>query len=280
MWRRGIFQIIVYLGLFLLSSMALAPLVWGILTSFKPDYEIFRIPIQWWPANPTIAHYERVLSGSIAKGNMLRSIINSIIVSCSAAVFSTVCALACAYATARLKSLGGYTFLIIVLLASMVPTIAILIPLFFLTNWLHIYDTYLGLIFVHTALRIPFSAWLLHGFLQELPWELEEAALVDGCSKRQAFLLVILPLLRPGIAATLLLAALYVWQDFLIGFTLTQSSNLRVATVALYDYLSQFGVQWGELMAATTLTAVPLMLAFYAFQRQIIEGLAGGSVKQ
>jgi len=280
MWRRVIFQIIVYLGLFLLSSMALAPLVWGILTSFKPDYEIFRIPTRWWPENLTIAHYERVLSGSIARGNMLRSIINSIIVSGGAAVFSTVCALACAYATARLKPLGGYPFLIIVLLASMVPTIAVLIPLFFLTNWLHVYDTYLGLIFIHTALRIPFSAWLLHGFFQELPWELEEAALVDGCSRRQAFLLVILPLLRPGIAATLLLAALYVWQDFLIGFTLTQSSSLRVATVALYDYLSQFGVQWGELMAATVLTAVPLMLAFYAFQRQIIEGLAGGSVKQ
>lgn len=279
MVRHNLFIGCCYLMLLVISFFALAPLVWGILTSLKPTEEIFRLPISWWPKRLYLGHYTRVFSGGFYKGGMPRAIVNSVLVSVSSAVLATLLGVCSAYFTARLKRRFWRAYLVILMAANMAPLVAILIPIFFLVYWLRLYDTYFGMILVHTALRLPFSAWILHGFLAGFPWELEEAALVDGCSRVRSFFSVVLPLLRPGIAAAMLLAALYVWQDFLIGFTLVQRPSLRVSTVALYDYLSQFGVQWGELMAATTLAAVPLLFAFYIFQRQIIAGLAYGSGK-
>ena len=131
----------------------------------------------------------------------------------------------------------------------------------------------------HVAWRIPFTIWLLHGFFKHIPEEIEEAALIDGCTRLEAFLKISLPLVKPGLAASLVLILVYVWQDFLIGFTLILSDEKRVATVALYDYLSQFGIQWGELMAATLLAVFPVLALFLALQRQFIHGLTGGAVK-
>ncbi|MEM3432953.1 MAG: carbohydrate ABC transporter permease [Candidatus Hadarchaeum sp.] len=273
-------QTVIYVLLVTTSVFAVAPLIWGIVTSFKPYDEIFQTHVSWWPRKVTLQHYMTVVcEGSFAKGGMIRAICNSMLVSIAAAMLSTMFGICSAYYTARMKKRFWRAYLLILLGANMTPMVAILVPLFFLVYWFRLYDTYMSMILVHTALRLPFSAWILHGFLLVFPWELEEAALVDGCSRLRAFLYVAMPILRPGLAAAGLLAALYVWQDFLIGFTLVQRPSLRVSTVALYDYLSQFGIQWGELMAATTLAAIPLLVAFYAFQKQLIAGLAYGSEK-
>lgn len=269
-----------YFLLILLCLWSVIPLIWALSTSLKPNDLIFGYPPKWIPTEVTLEHYVAVLfSGSFAGSNFGRAIVNTIGVALITAIITLLVSTLASYSTARLKVPGSNGFLIMVLSTTMIPGISILVPLYIFCNRLHIYDTYLALIMTHVAWRIPFTIWVLHGFFKNIPEEIEEAALIDGCTRLGAFFRISLPLAKPGLAASLVLILVYVWQDFLIGFTLILSDEKRVATVALYDYLSQFGIQWGELMAATLLAVFPVLALFLVLQRQFIHGLTGGAVK-
>jgi len=270
----------VYTLLILLSALAVIPLIWALSTSLKPDKLIFSYPPKWIPSEITLKHYITVLfSGSFTGANFGRAIVNTIGVALVTAVITLLVSTLASYSTARLRVPGSNGFLVVILSTTMIPGISILVPLYIFSNKLHIYDTYFVLIMTHVAWRIPFTTWLLHGFFKNIPKEIEEAALIDGCTHLGAFFRISLPLVKPGLAASLVLVLVYVWQDFLVGFTLILSEEKRVATVALYDYLSQFGIQWGELMAATLVAVFPVLALFLILQRQFIHGLTGGAIK-
>lgn len=260
------------------SVVSLFPIIWGLRTSLMPSSDIFSSSPVWIPKQATIEHYKRVLLGG--GGYFLRAILNSVLVGVATVAVTLAVAILASYTTARLALSGSRVILVVLLATTMIPGIATLVPLYVLANIMKIYNTYAILIAVHAAWRIPMAIWVLHGFFREIPTEIEESALIDGCTRFQAFLKVLLPLAKPGIAAAAILSFIYVWQDFLIGFVLVTSRDLHVAPVALYYYLDQFGIRWGELMAATTLTYVPAVVAFLVFQRQLIYGLTAGAVKE
>lgn len=169
--------------------------------------------------------------------------------------------------------------MIALLLASMTPVIAVLVPLYAFAAKLQMLNTYQVLIIVFTAWQLPGTLWLIRGFLDSIPIELEEAALVDGCTRFGAFMRIILPQLKPGLIAAGLIVFVYVWNEFIIAVSLASKQEMRLVSVGLYFYLSDFGVEWGKIAAGAVLSMLPPAVLFFFLQRHLIHGLSAGSVK-
>jgi multiple sugar transport system permease protein len=183
------------------------------------------------------------------------------------------------YAAARFRFRARSVLLFMILMTSMIPGIAILVPMYLLAVQVGVYNTYFGLALVYTAWQVPTVVWVLKAYFEAIPREIDDAARIDGCSEYRVFWQIVLPLARPGLAAAGLLVFVYVWNDFLIASTLVTSTDLRMVSVGLYNYLSTYGILWGPLMAATIIALLPVVVLFAATQRQFVEGLAAGAVK-
>jgi len=261
---------------FAAAVFALFPIAWGVVTSLKTRGAIFQSPPQWWPDPATGENYRAVLLGS----NMPVYFRNSLIVTISSIVLTLTVASLAAYALARFR-LKGKPFLMFVMLAtSMIPTIAVVVPLYSIASQTGLLDTLTALVLAFTAWQVPMSVWLLRGFFQGIPQSLDESALIDGCSRFQAFRKIILPLSRPGLAAAAVLVWIYTWNDFIIPITLTASDAHRVVSIGLYYYITVFGIEWGHLMAAVVLVLAPAILAFAFLQRSFVSGLTAGATKE
>jgi multiple sugar transport system permease protein len=261
--------------LILCSAFALIPILWAISTSLKPEALIVQYPPKWIPLNITLDNYTKVLFHS----NFLKYFSNSILVSTISVIASLVISAHAAYAASRFNFKGKKLILFIILMTSMIPGIAILIPLYLTSVKVGIYDTLAGMIIIYTAWRTPMLIWVLKGFFDTIPKEIEEAAKVDGCSPLRTFYQLILPISQPGLAAGALLSAIYVWNDFLVAFSFTTKDNLRLLSVGLYNYITQYGIDWGQLMAAVIISVVPIVILFICLQSKFVEGLSAGAVK-
>lgn len=259
----------------LVCAFAMGPVLWGLLTSLKPASQLMTYPPVWWPRSFTLEHFVSVWTQS----NFPYYFRNSVIVTVAATLASLVLATHAAYGLARFEFRGKTLLMLTILATSMIPGIAILVPLYNLSVQTGLYNTYLGMIIVYTAWNIPMLTWLLKGFFEKVPLELEEAALVDGCGRARAFYLIILPIARPGILAGAIMGMMFVWNDFLIGFTLTLSEQRRPLPVGLYTFISNIGIDWGPLMAATVLSLLPIMFVFLLMQKWLVQGLMAGAVK-
>src|SRR5690606_21008673 len=169
--------------------------------------------------------------------------------------------------------------LFLILMTSMIPGIAILVPLYFLAVRTGLYDTYAGMIIVYTAWQVPTVLWMLRGFLQSIPGSLEEAGRIDGAGDLRIMVQLVLPLAKPGIAAASVVAFVAVWNDFLIASTMVSSDEKRLVAVGLYNYLSQYGIEWGQLTAAVVVTVIPMILLFVLMEKRIVSGLSAGATK-
>lgn len=161
----------------------------------------------------------------------------------------------------------------------MIPGIAILVPLYNLSVKTGLYNSLAGMVIVYTAWNVPLLVWLLKGFFEKVPRELEEAAQIDGCGPFRLFYLIVLPIARPGLLAGAIMAMMAVWNDFLIGYTLAVSDQKRLVPYGLYAFISNIGIDWGQLMAATVLALVPVIFAFLIMQKWLVQGLMAGAVK-
>jgi ABC-type glycerol-3-phosphate transport system permease component len=161
----------------------------------------------------------------------------------------------------------------------MIPGIAILVPLYELAVKTDLYNTFAGLIPFYTAWNVPILVWLLKGLFESVPLELEEAAMVDGCSRWRAFYQIVLPMARPGLLSGAVMALMFTWNDFLIAFTLTISGERWLLSVGLYTYISTHGIDWGLLMAATIIALLPVVVLNFVLQRRFVDGLMAGAVK-
>lgn len=254
---------------------AMAPLVWGVLTSLKPTQTILQSPPQWFPWPITFEHYAAVFTSS----NLPLYMLNSLVVAVGATVLALVVALYGAYAGARLKFRGKSSVLVVVLMTSMVPGIAVLIPLYALAVRTGLYDTHIALILVFGAWQMPMALWIIRGFIENLPVELEQAAMVDGCTRIGAFRRVILPNLRAGMGAAALIVFLFVWNDWLIASALVTSSDKTLLQVGLFQFVADTGVQWGRFMAYAVASSVPVIILFLALERSFVRGLTSGATK-
>jgi ABC-type glycerol-3-phosphate transport system permease component len=268
-------KLLVYVLVVCVAALAVVPVLWGVSTALKPKGEVVTYPPSWIPEHPTLGNFRVVLRES----SMPRYFANSLLLGLGTVLLTLGIAAHAGYALARFRFPGKQVLAFGILATAMIPGISILVPLYALASQVKLYDGFTILILVCTAWQVPTVMWLLKGFFETVPRELDESALIDGCSRWSAFYRVILPLARPGLAAAALLAFVFVWNDFLIAFTLTVSHSRRVVAVGLYQYISQYGIEWGELMAAVILALLPVLAMFWALQRHFISGLTAGAMK-
>lgn len=257
---------------------ALFPVLSILMTSFKTPADL--ASGKFLPAQFVTDNYEQIFVGD-AKDLFLPALWNSIGISLIATFIAVVLATLCAYAIARLDFPGKRIVLTTALMVSMFPVISIVTPLFNLWRQVGLYDTWLGLIIPYLSLTLPISIWTLAAFFQQIPWDLERAAQVDGASTWQAFRKVIVPLTAPGVFTTAIIAFFIAWNDFVYGIGLTSTSAARPvpAALAFFTGASQFEDPAGAISAAAIIVTIPVVLLVLAFQRQIVSGLTQGAVK-
>jgi len=264
-----------YAILSLAAVFALIPLVWCLSTSLKAPSQALAFPPTWIPSSPTVNNYVDVIFGS----NMPRYFLNSMIT-----VFGTICLSLLAgslagYGTSRFPFHGRDAVMAFFLVTIMIPGIVTLVPVYMLTVKVGLQNTYVALILVYSAWQVPSVTWLMRGFFDSVPKEMEEAALIDGCTRFGAFFRVAVPLTQPGISAAAIIIFVWVWNDFLFGLTLTTTDRMRLVPVGLYNYVSAYGVEWTRLMAAVSLALLPVIVLFLILERRFIHGLTSGGVK-
>jgi trehalose/maltose transport system permease protein len=252
------------------------PFVWAILSSIKPSAELFATPVKYWPSKINWDFYQFVFDN----GDFMRALRNSIIVSFSTVAIALTLGSFCAYAMGRMKFRGRTVILYLILSMTMFPQIAILGSLFEMIRSLHLFDRLPALIISYLTFTLPFTVWVLANFFKAMPGELEEAALVDGATPFQAFFRILLPLSAPGLVTTGLLAFIAAWNEFLFALTFTQSKARTVQpAIASFTGNTQYELPWGNIVAASVLVTIPLVVLVLIFQRKILAGLTAGAVK-
>lgn len=273
--REKVGNIVTYLILLLFIALMIIPIFWGFLTSWKGTAEISRFPPTIFPEIIDIGNFYKVLFMS----NFSTYFVNSVVVTATCVIISTLIAGHAAYALARFRIKHREKIMFAILMTSMVPAVALLIPLYIMSVKAGLYNTRIMLVLVYTAWRTPMLTWILKGFFESAPVAIEEAAMIDGCSRLKTFYKVVVPISQPGIVSSALLTAVYVWNDFLVSFTFVTDEKLRTVSVGLYSYINQYGVQWGELMAAVMVTIIPIIIMFVCLQSKFVDGMAAGAVK-
>ncbi|HLT10620.1 MAG TPA: carbohydrate ABC transporter permease [Micromonosporaceae bacterium] len=258
-----------------LFTMVMAfPAYWMINTAFKPPNEILTFTPHFVPENPTFANFVSALRAPL----FLDVLVNSLIITTSAVSAALVVGFLGALAVARFRFYGRRALILVVLLVQMVPFIALLIPLFLMLNSVQLTNTLPGVILVYAVLILPYTVWTLRGFIANVPRELDEAALVDGCSRWQTFTRVILPLVGPGLVATSIYGFIQAWNEFIIINTLNSQENQNLMAWLLNNQ-TQRQTFWGPLMAGAIITSLPVVIFFLMIQKNIAAGLTAGAVK-
>lgn len=253
---------------------ALAPFAWMLLTSVRPTTDLSLFPVRYWPSTVTLEHYRAL----IAQTDFAHNLLNSLVIACGAAALALGTSVPAAYAFSRFRFAGRRLFLTGFLVINMFPVVLLIIPLFVLMRSLGLIDTFLGVVIGHSTFAIPFSIWMLVSYFNAIPRDLDEAAVIDGASRLQTIVLVILPLLMPGLVTTLIYVFITSWNEYLFAMMLS-GSTVRTVTVALQLFVGEFTVQWGLLTAGGALIALPVTLLFLLVQRRIVGGMAAGAVK-
>jgi len=256
---------------------ALLPVYWMMTISLKQEVDQFSVPPKWLFFHPTLAHYRDAF--------IERSFGQYLMTSAIVAVVSTICAIIlgtlAAYSLARfrLPHKLNMRLALWILSTRMFPPIVTAVPLFLLMSDLRLLDTTVSLVIVYTAFNLPFVVWMMRGFFQEIPRELEEAARVDGDSRLGALRRVILPLVAPGLAATAVFCLIISWNEFLFALTLTQTDAAMTLPVGIAGRVTQYEIEWGVMSAAGVVAMIPILIFALAVQRYLVRGLSLGAVK-
>ncbi|WP_242830502.1 carbohydrate ABC transporter permease [Desulfitobacterium hafniense] len=260
-----------------IMAWTLFPIFWMVSTSFKTNLDVFKMPPELWPSQPTLENYIGLASGI---NPIPRFFFNSFITALLTVVLTTVLAVFAGYALSRLKFKFRDQILVSVLLTQMFPLVVMLAPLYLLYVKAHLLNTYLGMVIAFTSFALPFGIWMIKGFIDSVPVEVEQAAMVDGCSRMQALRTVVLPLITPGIVATGIFAFLDAWNNLLFPLTLTNEIAMKTLPAGMVMAFSgQFKSDWSGMMAASFITTLPVLIIFIFLQRYLVEGLTGGAVK-
>lgn len=251
------------------------PVYWMVSTSLKKQEEVISVNPKFLPSSLTLDNYR----DAFAREGFSTSLRNSIIVVFITVVISLFLATFASVAIARTKFRGKKSFITSLLIVQMLPLSALIIPLFLLLTKLQLTNKLGGLAITYVAFILPFTIWTLRGFLANIPVDIEEAALVDGCTRTQAYRYVLLPLMAPGLVATAIFAFIQAWNEFLLAYIIMQSQDNLTLPVWLASFTTRTGTDWGPLMAASTVVAIPVVLFFSLIQKRIATGVTSGAVK-
>jgi multiple sugar transport system permease protein len=272
--RLGVLIAYVVLGLVLLYTIT--PFLWMLFTSLKTDKEAVTIPPTLWPEEPTLEAYIQIL----VWGNFPVWFLNSTIISLGTALLSTLIGSFAGYGFSRFGFRGRATLIGVILASQMLPGVLLVGPYFKMLSTIGLYNTYPGLILAFTAITLPFSTWMLKGFIDSVPEELDDAALIDGCTPLGAYVKVILPLIAPGMVATVIFAFLLAWGDLLWVLVLTSGEKMTTVTLGLTRLVTQFRIIWPQLMAGSMIGALPPLILYLVLQNYLVAGLTAGAVKE
>jgi multiple sugar transport system permease protein len=269
-----------WLFLALLMIFTIVPMAWMVSTSLKTEFASIQQPPDWIPDNPTFEEYTTLLNPRNDLGSQfLRYLRNSIWVSTMTTILGLVVAVPAAYAFSRFSFPGKNTLFFSVLVRNMFPVVVFLIPLFILMKNLHLIDSQWSLILTYLTFGLPLSIWLLKGFFDNIPPELERAARVDGATRFQAFRLIVLPLSSPGIIATSIYAFIQGWNEYVYARTFINSEEKMTLPIGLGKFFTENSSNWPGLMAASFIMSVPVVLLFLLLQRYFVQALTEGAVK-
>jgi multiple sugar transport system permease protein len=263
--------------LLLLMIFVFFPTFWMVSTSFKPNSDAFAVPPKWIPTNFTLKNYQTQINDRAGFRNYFR---NGVVVSIATALVSMIVSMPAGYSFARLRFRGKRMLLLIILASQMFPAVIIVITLYSLYRQIHLLDTYYGLVLAFTSFSIPFSVWMLRGFCESVPEEIEEAAFVDGCSRIGLLWRIVIPLIRPGLLAVGLFSFLNAWNNLLFALSLTTRLSMRTIPPGfLLTYVGEFQYRWSDMFAASVLVTLPTVILFIGLQRFLVRGLMTGAVK-
>ncbi len=265
------------IGFLAILVWCLLPVVWIVMLSFKPAAETQAGSPQFFPTDWTFDNFRDVWDDD----NFRRALINSFGISGIATLLSVIVATLCAYAIARLEFKGKRIVLSIALAIAMFPVVSLVGPLFDMWTALGLFDTWLGLVIPYMSFTLPLAIWTLSAIFREIPWEMEQAAQVDGATSWQAFRKVIVPLAAPGVFTAAILTFFFAWNDFVFGISLTSTPNARPvpAQLAFFVGPDQFNPPVSTLSAAAIVVTIPIIVIVLLFQRRIVAGLTSGAVK-
>ncbi|SFE45801.1 multiple sugar transport system permease protein [Paenibacillus catalpae] len=262
-----------YLALFFLIMVF--PLYWIVITSLKPRKEIFSLPIRYWPERFTLENYANIFK--VSKFHVY--IGNSLLVSVIAAIIVICIATLSGYVMARFQFRGHKQIMMAFFSTQMLPGFISLAPLYLLMSDMNLINNRLSLVLTYTVMLIPFSTIMLRGFFQRIPSSLEEAAMIDGCSRLTALIRVIIPVMLPGIASTFIFAFVQNWNELFMAVMFLDDESLKTLPVAMNSFVMKFDVDWGSMSAGTVLSVIPTVVLFAFAQRYIVEGLTQGAEK-
>jgi multiple sugar transport system permease protein len=274
-------SLILRLGAYFLIGLALFitlfPIYWIAVNSFKLDLDIFAVPPVWFDFTPTLKHYR----AAFIERPFLIFAMNSLIIAVATTLVSLVFGTMAGYALARFRYPGRMKYHVSfwILSTRMMPPIVTIIPLFLFFNYFSMLNTKTAVVVAYTAFNLPFATWMMKSYFQDLPVELEEAAIVDGDTRWGAFLHVALPLARPGLAATAIFILILSWNEFLLALILTQTEQSLTLPIGISGRVTQYTTYWGEISAAGFLASVPIMIFALIVQRHLVRGLSFGAVK-
>jgi multiple sugar transport system permease protein len=263
---------ILYVGLVIISIIILFPILWIFLTSVKPTIEMPAYPPKFI-FQPTFEHYGR----AFIRSGFLSSFIDSTVIAVTVMVLSITLGSVCAYALARFN-VGGKNFRFWILSQRMFPPVAMILPLYILMRRLHLLDTYAALIITYTVINLPFTVWLMRGFIIDVPKEMDEAAFIDGCSVWGVFWRIVLPVVTPGLVAAAIFAFISSWNEFLFAMILTGGQVKTVPLVAS-EVITDKEVLWGPMSAIGAMTATPIIIFTFFVQKYIVRGMSYGAIK-
>jgi multiple sugar transport system permease protein len=266
--------------LVLLVLFAILPMTWMLLTSIKSQFVALQYPPVWIPSTITLEQYSRLLSPTGDVGSQfLRYMWNSIWVSTATTVIGVAIAVPAAYAFSRFRFPGRKLLFFSVLFRNMFPAVVFLMPLFIMMRFIHLVNTQSSLILTYLTFGLPLSIWLLKGFYDNIPIELEQAARIDGATRFQAFIRVIMPLSAPGIIATAIYSFITAWNEYVYALTFLNDDSKLTLPVGLQRFFTEYATNWPGLMAASFIMSVPVVALFLVLQKYFVRALTEGAIK-
>lgn len=273
-WRGRAYRLVDSLTVAVVAVIALFPIVWGLSTSLKPTDRILEYPPRLIPDPVSLEHYLTLLATGIG-----RYLLNSTLVSAATVLLSLVIGAMAAYALARYRFRGRRFTLLSIIAVMSIPLPSLLVPTYVFLAEIGLLNTRTALVVLYTAYQLPIVVWVLFGYFQTIPIELERAAMIDGYSRFAVLRKIVIPLSTTGMIAAGLFVVTFAWNDFVVALVMTSSDEIRTLPIAIYNYLGYYGREWGPLTAASMVSIVPVIVLFVIFQRYFLSGITGGSVK-
>jgi ABC-type glycerol-3-phosphate transport system permease component len=267
-------RLLSHLALFAIALFSLGPLLWALSSAFKPDNEIMT-SLSIIPKAPTLEHF-RVVLQETQFGLWFR---NSLLVSLGTTVLSVLVGSLAGYAMSRWRFRGRALYGNSLLVVQMFPAVMLAIPLYLLLTRYQLIDTLWALLVTYLTFALAFSVWMLKGYFDGIPREIEEAALLDGAGRLQALWYVIIPLAGPGVVTVAVFSFLLSWNEFFFAYVFLASNENFTLSLGMYGFIQQFTTQWGNIMAAGVLTTLPVLVFFFVLQRALTRGLVAGATK-